>query len=77
MKRCFYVLIAGPFYLRLAIQFLATGTLFLSALAAISEEELEQLRPNLLPHEVRPDLEASILARGSSFRIYVDDQADV
>src|SRR6266480_1566269 len=43
-------------YLRHAIQFLATGRLFLSALAAISKEELEQLRPNLLPHEVRADL---------------------
>jgi len=40
-------------------QFLATGRLFLSALAAISEEELEQLRPNLLPHEVTPNLETS------------------
>jgi hypothetical protein len=42
----------------------------LSALAAISEEGSEQLRPNLLPHKVTLDLETSIPTRGSSFCIY-------
>jgi hypothetical protein len=42
------------------VQVLATGKLFLSALAVISAEELESLRPTLLPHKIKLDCDPSI-----------------
>jgi len=48
------------------VQFLAAGKLFLSALAVISAEELESLRPTLLPHKIKLDCDPSIQTFRSS-----------